>query len=193
MLGLNVLGLEAQRDSPGVPRRKRRELPAEATTSRWPGSFSTPTSPTPCPGTAPEPGRFRRRWTTSGPRRAACPARGEASRSWAAGSWPLTPTPPPPVWCRCCSRPWRTATPPDWRLSPWAAPAQAPELFYEERDAVYHLTVGLETPVRQSLLFRGNAFQVAVQGRFTHDDEENPRPPHPDRLPGDAPPPAFSS
>lgn len=52
--------------------------------------------------------------------------------------------------------------------------AQAPELFYEERDAVYHLTVGLETPVRQSLLFRGNAFQVAVQGRFTHDDEENP-------------------
>ena len=52
--------------------------------------------------------------------------------------------------------------------------AQAPELFYEERDAVYHLAVGLEAPVRQSLLFRGNAFQVAVQGRFTHDDEENP-------------------
>ena len=52
--------------------------------------------------------------------------------------------------------------------------AQAPELFYEERDAVYHLAVGLEAPVRQSLLFRGNAFLVAVQGRFTHDDEENP-------------------
>lgn len=52
--------------------------------------------------------------------------------------------------------------------------AQAPELFYEERDAVYHLAVGLEAPVRQSLFFHGNVFLVAVQGRFTHDDEENP-------------------
>lgn len=52
--------------------------------------------------------------------------------------------------------------------------SQAPELFYEEHDTVYHLRVGLEAPIRQELSFQGNRFLVAVQGRFTHDEEEQP-------------------
>lgn len=51
---------------------------------------------------------------------------------------------------------------------------QEPELFYEEHDAVHHLRVGLEAPIRQDLTFHGNRFLVAVQGRFTHDEEEQP-------------------
>ena len=52
--------------------------------------------------------------------------------------------------------------------------AQAPELFYEERDAVHRLRVGLEAPIRQVIRHQGSQFLTAVQGRFTHDADENP-------------------
>lgn len=52
--------------------------------------------------------------------------------------------------------------------------AQAPELFYEERDAVHHLQIGLEAPIRQTVTHQGNRYLAAVQGRFTHDADENP-------------------
>ena len=49
-----------------------------------------------------------------------------------------------------------------------------PELIYREKDALYRLPVGLGRPVVTRLDFRGNAFQVAASGRFTHDEEERP-------------------
>lgn len=52
--------------------------------------------------------------------------------------------------------------------------AHAPELFYEERDAIHRLRVGLEAPIRQVIRHQGNQFLAAVQGRFTHDADENP-------------------
>lgn len=49
-----------------------------------------------------------------------------------------------------------------------------PELIYRERDALYRLPVGLGRPAVSRLSFRGNVFQVAALGRFTHDEEERP-------------------
>ena len=49
-----------------------------------------------------------------------------------------------------------------------------PELIYREADALYRLPVGLGRPVVTQLDFRGNVFQVAALGRFTHDEEERP-------------------
>lgn len=49
-----------------------------------------------------------------------------------------------------------------------------PELIYRERDAVCRFPVGLGVPVVSQLDFRGNVFQVAATGRFTHDEEEHP-------------------
>ncbi len=49
-----------------------------------------------------------------------------------------------------------------------------PELIYRERDALYRLPVGLGRPAVSQLSFRGNVFQVAALGRFTHDEEERP-------------------
>ncbi len=49
-----------------------------------------------------------------------------------------------------------------------------PELFYEERDQLHHITAGTREPVVQTLTFHGNVYRVAAQARFTHDDEENP-------------------
>lgn len=49
-----------------------------------------------------------------------------------------------------------------------------PELFYEERDQLLHLYLGTKEPHYQDLLYHGNVFRVAVQARFTHDEDENP-------------------
>lgn len=49
-----------------------------------------------------------------------------------------------------------------------------PELIYREKNALYRLPVGLGRPVVTQLDFRGNVFQVAALGRFTHDEEERP-------------------
>ncbi|MDE7262589.1 MAG: hypothetical protein K2N78_11125, partial [Oscillospiraceae bacterium] len=49
-----------------------------------------------------------------------------------------------------------------------------PELIYREADALYRLPIGLGRPVVTQLDFRGNVFQVAALGRFTHDEEERP-------------------
>ena len=49
-----------------------------------------------------------------------------------------------------------------------------PELIYREKDALYRFPVGLGCPVVSQLDFRGNVFQVAALGRFTHDEEERP-------------------
>ena len=49
-----------------------------------------------------------------------------------------------------------------------------PELLYRERDAVHRFPVGLGQPVITELRFRGDCYQTAVLGRFTHDEEERP-------------------
>jgi len=49
-----------------------------------------------------------------------------------------------------------------------------PELIYREKGAVYRLPVGLGAPRVSVLDFRGDAYQVAALGRFTHDEEERP-------------------
>ena len=49
-----------------------------------------------------------------------------------------------------------------------------PELIYRERDALYRLPVGLGAPRITQLDFRGDVYQAAVSGRFTHDEEERP-------------------
>jgi len=49
-----------------------------------------------------------------------------------------------------------------------------PELIYRERDALYRLPVGLGVPRVSQLDFRGDVYQVAALGRFTHDEEERP-------------------
>ncbi len=49
-----------------------------------------------------------------------------------------------------------------------------PELIYRERDALYRLPVGLGVPQVSQLDFRGDVYQVAALGRFTHDEEERP-------------------
>lgn len=49
-----------------------------------------------------------------------------------------------------------------------------PELIYRERDALYRFPVGLGRPRVTQLDFRGDVYQVAVLGRFTHDEEERP-------------------
>ena len=49
-----------------------------------------------------------------------------------------------------------------------------PELIYRERDAIYRLPVGLGAPRVSQLDFRGDVYQVAALGRFTHDEEERP-------------------
>ena len=49
-----------------------------------------------------------------------------------------------------------------------------PELIYRERDALYRLPVGLGVPRITRLDFRGDVYQAAVSGRFTHDEEERP-------------------
>lgn len=49
-----------------------------------------------------------------------------------------------------------------------------PELIYRENDALYRFPVGLGRPVVTQLAFRGNVFETAVSGRFTHDEEERP-------------------
>ena len=49
-----------------------------------------------------------------------------------------------------------------------------PELIYRERDALYRLPVGLGVPQITRLDFRGDVYQAAVSGRFTHDEEERP-------------------
>ena len=49
-----------------------------------------------------------------------------------------------------------------------------PELIYRERDALRRLPVGLGRPVVTQLDFRGDMYQVAALGRFTHDEEERP-------------------
>lgn len=51
---------------------------------------------------------------------------------------------------------------------------EKPELFYEERDQLHHITSGTREPLIQTLTFHGNLYLVATQARFTHDDEENP-------------------
>ena len=51
---------------------------------------------------------------------------------------------------------------------------ELPELIYREADAVYRLPIGLGKPAVSQLDFRGNVFQVAALGRFTHDEEERP-------------------
>ena len=52
--------------------------------------------------------------------------------------------------------------------------AQCPEILYEERDQLHHLLVGLSAPLVQQIDHHGNRFTVAVLGRFTHDEEEQP-------------------
>src|SRR5699024_12256620 len=47
-----------------------------------------------------------------------------------------------------------------------------PELIYREREATYRLPVGLGRPKISQLTFRGDTYQVAALGRFTHDEEE---------------------
>ena len=49
-----------------------------------------------------------------------------------------------------------------------------PELIYRERDALYRLPVGLGRPAVTQLDFRGDVYQTAALGRFTHDEEERP-------------------
>ena len=49
-----------------------------------------------------------------------------------------------------------------------------PELIYREKDAVYRFPVGLGRPAVSQLDFRGDVYQVAALGRFTHDEEERP-------------------
>ena len=49
-----------------------------------------------------------------------------------------------------------------------------PELIYRERDALRRLPVGLGRPAVTQLDFRGDVYQVAALGRFTHDEEERP-------------------
>ena len=49
-----------------------------------------------------------------------------------------------------------------------------PELIYREREATYRLPVGLGRPRISQLAFRGDTYQVAALGRFTHDEEERP-------------------
>ena len=49
-----------------------------------------------------------------------------------------------------------------------------PELIYRERDAIYRLPVGLGAPRVSQLDLRGDVYQVAALGRFTHDEEERP-------------------
>ncbi len=49
-----------------------------------------------------------------------------------------------------------------------------PELIYREAGALYRFPVGLGRPLVTRLDFRGDIYQVAVQGRFTHDEEEHP-------------------
>ncbi|MBD5162488.1 MAG: serine hydrolase [Oscillibacter sp.] len=51
---------------------------------------------------------------------------------------------------------------------------ELPELIYREADALYRLPVGLGRPAVTRLDFRGNVFQAAALGRFTHDEEERP-------------------
>ena len=51
---------------------------------------------------------------------------------------------------------------------------ELPELIYREADALYRLPIGLGKPAISQLDFRGNVFQVAALGRFTHDEEERP-------------------
>lgn len=51
---------------------------------------------------------------------------------------------------------------------------KCPELIYEEQDQLYHLRCGVKAPIRQTLNFRGNLFEAAVQARFTHDEEAQP-------------------
>lgn len=51
---------------------------------------------------------------------------------------------------------------------------ELPELIYREADALYRLPVGLGRPAVTQLDFRGNVFQAAALGRFTHDEEERP-------------------
>ncbi len=49
-----------------------------------------------------------------------------------------------------------------------------PELLYEEQDQLHHLICGIKKPIYQELTFHGNVFQVAVQGTFTRDEDDNP-------------------
>ena len=49
-----------------------------------------------------------------------------------------------------------------------------PELIYRERDALYRFPVGLGVPQVSQVDFRGDVYQVAALGRFTHDEEERP-------------------
>lgn len=49
-----------------------------------------------------------------------------------------------------------------------------PELIYREKDALYRFAVGLGVPQITQLDFRGDVYQAAVLGRFTHDEEERP-------------------
>lgn len=47
----------------------------------------------------------------------------------------------------------------------------APELIYEETDQTFHLTCGLKKPLRQRISYHGNIFEVAVQARFTKNED----------------------
>lgn len=49
-----------------------------------------------------------------------------------------------------------------------------PELIYQERDCLHRFPVGLGRPQVFQLDFRGDVYQVAALGRFTHDEEERP-------------------
>ncbi len=51
---------------------------------------------------------------------------------------------------------------------------RVPELLYEEQDQLHHLLCGVKAPIRQTIVHHGNVFEIAVQARFTHDDEEHP-------------------
>ncbi len=50
----------------------------------------------------------------------------------------------------------------------------APELLYEERGELHHLTCGISAPHYQTLSFDGNVFRVAVQGRFACNEDGHP-------------------
>lgn len=49
-----------------------------------------------------------------------------------------------------------------------------PEIFYEERDQLHHIIVGVEEAYLQELTIHGNVYRVAAQAWFSHDEDENP-------------------
>lgn len=51
---------------------------------------------------------------------------------------------------------------------------ELPELIYRENNAAYRFPVGLGKPQISQLDMNGDIYQVAVSGRFTHDEEERP-------------------